>query len=302
MTKRALGFLGLGNMGGGMARQLLKCGYAVTVFDPMTQLAQATAKEGATIAASPAEVAKRSTMVLSSLPTPAAVDEAVSGTNGLIHGLQPGSIFVDLSTIDPVTSRRAHAAVEAAGGKMLDCPVGKGPKEAASGDLTLMVGGDAAVLEEAREVLANIGSAIYHCGPAGSGAAAKLVNNLVSCAVNALNAEALVLAAKAGVDLGVMVDIMKTTAADNRHLRITAEVHQLEGSFAPRFRLALAEKDLRLAVQMGLDSGVPTPIGEAAHILHRVASGAMGLADEDQGAVIKAIEKIAGIEARRKKR
>lgn len=299
MAKRRLGFLGLGNMGGGMARWLLRQGWPLTVFDPVTQLVQACTKEGAVAAASPRAVAAASEIVLSSLPTPQAVEAAVTGPDGLVHGLAPGSIYVDLSTIDPLTSRRMHAAVAAAGGRMLDCPVGRGPAEAASGQLVLMVGGEAAVLEEAREVLATLGSPIFHCGPAGAGAAAKLVNNLVSCAVNALNAEALVLAAKAGVDLPVMVEIMKGTAADNRHLRITAETRVLDGVFEPRFRLALAEKDLRLAVQMGLDLGVPTPLGEAAHRLHQVAR-AQGAGEEDQGAVIKAIEAVAGIAARRR--
>lgn len=298
MTRRPLGFLGLGNMGGGMARWLLRRGWPVTVFDPVTQLVQACVAEGGVAAASPAAVAAASEVVLSSLPTPQAVEEAVAGPEGILRGLRPGGIYVDLSTIDPLTSRRMHALVAAAGGRMLDCPVGRGPEEAASGRLLLMVGGEAALLEEVRPVLATLGDPIHHCGPAGAGAAAKLVNNLVSCAINALNAEALVLAAKAGVALPVMVEIMKGTAADSRHLRITSEARVLDGVFAPRFRLVLAEKDLRLAVQMGLDLGVPTPLADAAHRLHQVARG-QGLGEEDQGAVIKAIEAVAGIEARR---
>jgi 3-hydroxyisobutyrate dehydrogenase-like beta-hydroxyacid dehydrogenase len=244
-------------------------------------------------------VAEASEVVLSSLPTPQAVEEAVTGPDGLLAGLRPGAVYVDLSTIDPATSRRMHAAVASAGGRMLDCPVGRGPEEAASGRLLLMVGGEAAVLEEVRPVLATLGDPIHHCGPAGAGAAAKLVNNLVSCAINALNAEALVLAAKAGVELPVMVEIMKGTAADSRHLRITTESRVLDGVFAPRFRLVLAEKDLRLAVQMGLDLGVPTPLADAAHRLHQVARG-QGLGEDDQGAVIKAIETVAGVAARRR--
>lgn len=298
MTRRPLGFLGLGNMGGGMVRWLLRQGWPVTVFDPVTQLVQACVKEGACAAGSPRAVAERSEVVLSSLPTPEAVEEAVTGPEGIVRGLRPGAIYIDLSTIDPSTARRMHEAVAAAGGRMLDCPVGRGPAEAASGRLVLMVGGEAAVLEEVRDLLATLGSPIHHCGPAGAGAAAKLVNNLVSCTINALDAEALVLAAKAGVDLPVMVEIMKETAADNRHLRITVESRVLDGIFEPRFRLSLAEKDLRLAVRMGLDLGVPTPLGEAAHRLHQMAR-ARGAGEEDQGAVIKAIEAVAGVEARR---
>ncbi len=299
MSDRKLGFIGLGNMGGGMVKSLLRAGFPVQVFDPVTQLVQAAAKDGAVAATSARAVGAGSRVVLASLPTPQVAEEAVLGPDGLREGLEPGSIFIDLSTIDPGTSRRLHAGLAEKGVRMLDCPVGKGPAEAAKGDLTLMVGGEAAVIEEARDVLDALGTALYHCGPAGSGAAAKLVNNLVSCAICALNAEALVLAAKAGVDLPVLVEIMKTTAADSRHLRITTEPRTLVGDFSPRFRVALAEKDLRLAVQMGLDLGVPTAIGEAAHLIHRLTSG-MGFGDEDQGAVIKPLERTAGVEARRR--
>ena len=228
---------------------------------------------------------------------PADVEDAVTGERGVVRGLRPGAVFIDLSSIDPGTSRRMHVAIAAAGGRMLDCPVGKGPKEAASGDLTLMIGGEAALIDEVRDVLEALGSQLYHCGPAGSGAAAKVVNNLVSCSICALNSEALVLATKAGVDLDTMIGIMKTTAADNRHLHITAKPLTLEGNFAPRFKLALAHKDLRLAVQTGLELGVPLALAEAAHLVHTIAIG-QGLAEEDQGAVIKVVEQAAGAKAR----
>jgi len=299
MAGRDVGFLGLGNMGSGMVASLLRAGFRVTAYDPLTQLVQAAVKEGAMAAPSPAAVARACEVVCSSLPDPAAVEAAVMGVEGLAHGLAPGKVYVDLSTIDPGTSRRMHAAVEAAGAAMLDCPVGRGPAEAAKGDLILMVGGRAEDLERVADVLAALGSVVHHCGPAGAGAAAKLVNNLVSCAMCALNGEALVLAAKAGVDLGVMTRIMGSTAAANRHLEITAIPRTLEGDFAPRFRVALAEKDLRLAVAMGLELMVPTPVAAAAHLVHRLASG-LGHGDLDQGAVIKVAELAAGIEARRR--
>jgi 3-hydroxyisobutyrate dehydrogenase-like beta-hydroxyacid dehydrogenase len=297
MAKRQLGFLGLGSMGGGMVGSLLRAGFPVVAYDPVTQLLQAAVREGAASAGSPEEVAARSDIVLASLPMPADVENAVAGERGVVRGLRQGAVFIDLSSIDPGTSRRMHSVIAAAGGRMLDCPVGKGPKEAASGDLTLMIGGEAALIEEVRDVLEALGSQLYHCGPAGSGAAAKVVNNLVSCSICALNSEALVLATKAGVDLDTMIGIMKTTAADNRHLHITAEPLTLEGNFAPRFKLALAHKDLRLAVQTGLELGVPLALAEAAHLVHTIAIG-QGLAEEDQGAVIKVVEQAAGAKAR----
>jgi 4-hydroxybutyrate dehydrogenase/sulfolactaldehyde 3-reductase len=156
------------------------------------------------------------------------------------------------------------------------------------------------VLEEVRDVLQAIGSSIHHCGPAGSGAAAKLINNLVSCTIAALNSEALVLGAKAGVDLDILCEILGSTAADNRHLHITTQSRTLDGVFEPRFKLALAHKDLGLACRMALELGVPTPIAMAGRTVHDMGM-AIGLAEEDQGACIKPIEMAAGIEARRKR-
>ena len=299
MDKEAIGFIGLGHMGSGMVKSLIRNGYPVVAHDQITQAVQAMEKEGATSAQSCREVAEHCRVVLSSLPDPAAVEAAALGEAGIIEGIRPGGVYIDLSSIDPSTSRKVHAALAEKGARMLDCPVGKGPPEAASGDLTLMVGGDADLLEEMRDVLEALGSAIHHCGPAGSGAAAKLINNLVSCSLAALSSEAVVLGAKAGVDLDTLCAIMASTAADNRHLRITVMPRTLDGIFEPRFKLALAHKDLGLACRMALELNVPVPLGQAARVVHDMAMG-MGLADEDQGACIKPLEKAAGIEARRR--
>jgi 4-hydroxybutyrate dehydrogenase/sulfolactaldehyde 3-reductase len=272
----------------------------VTVYDLRTQMIEAMVKEGAVAAGSCREVAVRSEVVMSSLPDPAALEAVMFAEDGILAGVREDSVFVDLSTVDPSTSRKVHLALAERGARMLDCPVGKGPAEAAKGDLTLMVGGEASVLDEVRDVLQAIGSSIHHCGPAGSGAAAKLINNLVSCTIAALNSEALVLGAKAGVDLDTLCEILGSTAADNRHLHITTQSRTLDGVFEPRFKLALAHKDLGLACRMALELGVPTPIAMAGRTVHDMGM-AIGLAEEDQGACIKPIEMAAGIEARRKR-
>jgi 3-hydroxyisobutyrate dehydrogenase-like beta-hydroxyacid dehydrogenase len=295
---RRLGFLGLGHMGGGMVKSLLRAGFPVVVYDLRTQLVQAAVKEGAEAGLSPADVAARSDVVLSSLPDPAAVLEAALGERGLVEGIKPEQVYIDLSSIDPATTRQVGSALAEKGAAMLDVPVGKGPAQAAAGDLTLMVGGDPAVVEGCQEILAALGSSQIYCGPLGSGVAVKLINNLVSCSMVALNAEAVTLAAKAGVDPDVVCNVMKTTAADNWHLRNTTQALSLEGNFAPRFKLALAHKDIGLALAMGLKLGVPLAVGQAAHLIHDVAMG-QGLGEEDQGACLKAVEQVAGVQARR---
>ncbi len=296
--RRRIGFVGLGAMGGGMVRSLRRGGFPVAVYDLDPERIAALADTGVEEVGNPRSAARFGRVVMTSLPTPEAVEAAVLGPGGVLEGLEPGAVYIDLSTIDPATVRKVGAAVAAKGARMIDSPVGKGPAEAAAGELTLMLGGDAATIAEVADVLAAISSARFHCGPLGAGAAAKLVNNLVSCTMCALNGEAMVLAKKAGVDLQTMVDIMKTTAADNRHLRITTEPMTLAGNFAPRFRLAWANKDLRLAVQLGLQLGVPTPVAHAAQTTHLVAMG-LGFAEEDQSACIKTTERAAGTEARR---
>jgi len=296
---RRLGFIGLGHMGGGMVKSLLRAGFPVVVYDLRSQMVQAAVKDGAEAGESPADVAARSDVVLSSLPDPAAVREAALGEKGLIEGIKPDQVYIDLSTIDPATSREVGSALAGKGAAMLDVPVGKGPAQAAAGELTLMVGGDRAVAEGCQDVLSALGSSQFYCGPLGSGTAVKLINNLVSCSLVALNAEAITLAAKAGVDPDIACEVLKTTAADNWHLRNTTQALSLDGNFAPRFKLALAHKDVGLALAMGLKLGVPLAMGQASRLVHDVAMG-QGLADEDQGACIKAVEQVAGVQARRK--
>ncbi|MEM7024114.1 MAG: NAD(P)-dependent oxidoreductase [Pseudomonadota bacterium] len=296
---RQLGFLGLGHMGGGMVKSLLRAGFPVIAYDLKSQLLQAAVKVGATAGSSPADVAARSEVVLSSLPDPAAVKTAALGADGIVEGVKPGQVFIDLSSIDPATSRHVGEALAAKGATMLDVPVGKGPAQAATGDLTLMIGGDPAVVEQCQDILAALGSSQFYCGPLGSGAAVKLINNLVSCSLIALNAEAVTLAAKAGVDPEVACNVLKTTAADNWHLRNTTQALSLDGNFAPRFKLSLAHKDIGLALAMGLDLGVPLSMGNAAHLVHAIAMS-RGLGDEDQGACLKVVEEAAGTEARRR--
>jgi 3-hydroxyisobutyrate dehydrogenase-like beta-hydroxyacid dehydrogenase len=223
-------------MGSGMARSLLRAGFAVTVFDLRAEARTEAVQHGAGEARTPREAAAAADVACTSLPDQA----AVLGADRLLEGLRPGSTYIDLSTIDPVTVRKVGAALAARGARMLDVPVGKGPAAAGAGDLTLMIGGDPAVVEACQDVLRALGSTLFYCGRLGSGATVKLINNLVSCSVVALDAEAMVLGARADVDLDVLVEVLKTTAADNWHLRNTIAPMVLAGAFAPRFRLALA--------------------------------------------------------------
>ncbi|MCL5109201.1 MAG: NAD(P)-dependent oxidoreductase [Chloroflexi bacterium] len=299
MANRQIGFVGLGAMGGGMVTSLLRNGFPVKVYDLYPQARAKYVAMGATEALSPREAAEGVAVVCSSLPMPADVESAALGPNGIIEGIKAGAVYIDLSSIDPGTTKKVGEALAAKGAKMIDSPVGPGPDAAAAGQLTLMLGGDPAVIETCQDVLKSLGARQFYCGPLGSGVATKMINNLVSTTINALNAEAMVLGQKMGLDLDVLTSVMGTTAADSRHLHMTTRELQLNRNFKPRFRLALAHKDIGIAVKYAMQVGVPLPIGNASHLIHSVAMG-QGLANEDQAAVIKAIEQVAGVEARYK--
>jgi len=296
-VKRPVGVVGLGAMGGAIARHLVASGFPVTVHDLSETAVAAMAAAGATAARTAREVAAASEVVLLSLPNPEAVEAVILAPDGVAAGLRSGAVVVDTSTSDPAVTQRLAADVAAAGGSLIDVPLGKGPAAAATGDLTLMAGGDADVIDSCADVLDTVGSRRYHCGPVGSGHAMKLANNLVSCAMNALVAEAMTLGAKAGLRPETMLEVMSNTAADNWHLRHTFPMRVFTGRFEPNFKLALAHKDLGLAVRFAGAQRVPAPIAAAAHELHGRALKA-GLGDEDQGAVVKVLERAAGVEVR----
>lgn len=296
-TKRPIGYIGLGMMGGGMAAHLVRSGFPVTVFDPRDEAIEAVLEFGAERGASPSDVAARSEIIVTSLPNPAIVETVALGENGIIHGARAGTVYIDMSSIEPDTTRRVGAALAVRGVDMLDVPVGKGPPAAAKGDLTLMVGGDPKVVERVADVLDTLGSKRFYCGPLGAGVTTKLVNNLVSTAICAITGEAMAVGAAAGLEPEVMLAVMSNTAADSAHLRNAITHRVLTGDFSPNFKLSLAHKDLGLATALAASVGVPALMGAAAYQLHALALGA-GFGDDDQSATIKVLEACTGVPAR----
>ena len=296
-SKRRIGYVGLGMMGGGMATHLVKSGYPVTVFDLSDEAVERVMEFGAERADSPMAVAEASDVVITSLANPAIVEAVALGEDGIIQGARPGTVYIDMSSIEPNTTRRIGAALAAKGVDMLDVPVGKGPPAAAKGDLTLMVAGDPAVVERVADVLDTLGSKRFYCGPLGMGVTTKLVNNLVSTTISALVCEAMAIGAKAGLDPKVMYDVMSNTAADSAHLRNGIVNHVLAGAFDPTFKLSLARKDLVLAAALAAELGVPSLIGGASLQLYTLAMGA-GFGDEDQSATVKVLEASTGVPVR----
>jgi 3-hydroxyisobutyrate dehydrogenase-like beta-hydroxyacid dehydrogenase len=292
-----VGFIGLGTMGGPMARNIQKNGHALTVFDLNADAVARLVEAGATAAASPRAVAERSEVVITMLPDAPDVEAAVLGANGIAEGIRPGSLYIDMSTIDPQTTQRIGQKLAERGVDMLDSPVGKTAEHAVAGTSTLMIGGDAAVVERARPILSCMGTDLIHCGGLGLGQAMKLTNNLLASVLLAASAEALVAGKKAGLTLETMIGVMKTTMAWNQQLAVAMHNRALKGDFEPGFMVKLAHKDCRLALAMNEALGLEAPVG-AATLAALAETMAAGMANKDVGALLKLREDAAGVAVR----
>jgi len=292
---QTVGLVGVGIMGSRMCGNLLKAGFRVLAFDRSSPALEAAAAQGATPAPDLAAVGRGAPVVLLSLPDPQTVLAVVEGDGGLLAHLPAGARLCDLSTLDPATSRHVHASARARGVRALDCPVSGGPTGAEAGTLTIMVGGEAEDLEAVRPVLAAVGRKIVHCGGPGAGQAAKLVNQAM-VAVNTVAAlEALLVGRKAGLSLDTMFAILQGSSGRSWMLENHVRDQALAGNFEPGFALDLMFKDLRLFVESAVESRAPALVAGTVLQLYSAARAA-GRGSLDQTAVLKELERLAGIE------
>jgi 3-hydroxyisobutyrate dehydrogenase len=299
MAKPRIGFLGMGAMGGPMARRLVQTGFSVTGYDVSEARAAAAAKDGVTISTSPAAVAGVADVVMSSLPNPPAVREAYLGAAGAVSALRAGTILVDMSTIDPNTWRDVADAAAARGAESLGAPVSGGPADAGSGRLVFLVGGDAAVIDRCRPVLEALGTEIHHLGPLAAGYIVKLVNNVMSMCNVAVAAEAMVLGVRAGMDPQRLFDVLSTSGGRSHHF-LKRFPNVLAGDFTPHFSIALSRKDLSLALKMAESLGVPMLATSTVRQIYEAAA-AQGLDNVDMAGVTTLYEQWAGVKVRAKR-
>jgi 4-hydroxybutyrate dehydrogenase / sulfolactaldehyde 3-reductase len=292
-----IGFIGLGTMGGPMAQNLLRGGHSVAGFDMSPAVMERHGEAGGVLASSPREAAEGANIVITMLPDGPDVERAVLGDDGALGGLGEGAILIDMSTIDPAVTRRIGAEVAARGAFMIDSPVGKTADHAVAGTLTLMVGGDREIVDRVRPILNLMGQDFFYCGPLGMGEAMKLTNNFLAATIMAASVEALVLGTKAGLSLGLMMDVMRTTMAWNNQLAIALPRKALADDFSLGFMVRLAQKDQRLAVAMADALGVETPVGLAAHDTLAQAAE-QGFAEDDVGSILRLRERQAGVRVR----
>jgi 3-hydroxyisobutyrate dehydrogenase-like beta-hydroxyacid dehydrogenase len=258
MTRVA--FLGLGAMGAPMARRILAAGFPLVVWNRRIDRAKAIA--GASVAETPRAAAAAADVVCTMLSDPAALEAVAGGPDGLVAGLSPGKIWLDFSTVTPEASRRAAKSAGEKGADFCDVPVAGSVKPATEGTLKLLAGGDGAVLEKAKDVLAAVSQETLHFGPVGQGSAMKLVNNLMYGVTVSAFGEALALAKALGLPAERTRAWLLSIPAVSPYLKAKADFLDAGGE-PPAFQLSLMEKDLRLAVEAG-GSTANTAIVEAA--------------------------------------
>ncbi|MBS0243068.1 MAG: NAD(P)-dependent oxidoreductase, partial [Proteobacteria bacterium] len=262
--------IGMGQMGSGMARRLKANGLDVVGYDANTQARQALAKEGFTMAASTKEAVGGRSIVLTSLPDPAAVRAAWTGPGGLVESAAKGTVILELSTIDPTTMREVGAVAAAKGIDVVDCPVSGGPNEAANGTMTLICGGDEAVLARVEPILKLLGSTWKHTGAVGTAKAVKLVNNMMSMGNVLIAAEAFAMGQAAGVDPEKLFDVLSVSGGRSFHFQKRFP-NAIKGDYRPGFKMELGEKDLALAMDFARSLNMPTPGTAAVRNLMAIA-------------------------------
>lgn len=289
--KPTIGFIGLGIMGRPMALNVLKAGFPLMVYDLLPQAVEPLAVAGAGVAESPKAVTQAADVVLLCLPDSPDVQAAMRGPTGILAGVRSGQIIVDMSTISPVVARELAAEAAAHKAILLDAPVSGGEIGAQGGALSIMVGGDPAALEAVMPVLQTMGKRILHMGESGAGQVTKACNQLVIAITIEAVAEAMVLAAKAGVDPAQMRQALLGGHAYSKVLESQGE-RFLAHNFKPGFRTRLQYKDLNIAVDAGRAYGAPLLATALVHQLYGVLM-AQGAADQDHAVLITLLEELA---------
>jgi 3-hydroxyisobutyrate dehydrogenase len=292
--RERIGFIGLGIMGRGMARNILKAGFPLRVWNRTASRMDELAAEGAGPASSPGDLAFHSDIIITCVSDTPDVEQVLLGEGGVIHGARPGSLVIDMSTISPRATQRIAAQLAERHIHMLDAPVSGGSEGAARGTLSIMVGGDVIQFERALPVFQAMGTTITHLGPIGAGQTTKLVNQILVVGHALAMSEALLFAQAGGVDLRKALEAVSGGAAgswmlSNRGPQILAR------DWRPGFTIDLQQKDLRLVLQEADRLGVPLPGTALIHQLYRTLQ-ARGLGHEGNHALIKALENLAGIE------
>jgi len=294
MANPIIGFIGLGIMGKPMARNLIKAGYQLVVHNRSRAAVDELSKEGAQAASSSKDVAARSEIVITMLPDSPDAELVYDGENGIFAGAKPGMLLIDMSSISPVVARKLAGEAQEQGLDMIDAPVSGGEAGAISATLSIMIGGKSPAVERAMPIFQALGKNIVHVGEAGAGQVTKAANQMVVGTTIAIVSEALVLAAKAGVDPAKVRQALLGGFAQSKILEAHGQ-KMLERNFKPGFRIRLHEKDMKIALATGSEYGVPLMVtSQVAQMMTAMKS--MDNGDLDHSGLVKFVEELAKTE------
>jgi 3-hydroxyisobutyrate dehydrogenase-like beta-hydroxyacid dehydrogenase len=293
MTSR-VGVIGLGIMGGAMARNLLADGIEVAGYDPAADVAAAFRDAGGSLLASPCEVGRAADLILVSVASSGALHEVVGGADGLDGASQPGLVVIEASTLPLVDKEAARAALAKKGAVMIDCPISGTGAQAAARDLVFLASGDADSVAAARPLLERLGRTVKEVGPFGAGSKVKYVANLLVSIYNVATAEAMVLAVRAGLDPAMVFDVLYDSAATSRIFQLRAPF-MVDRVYEPATaKVSMFVKDLDIIGSFANSLSCPTPLLAAIKPIYAAAM-AQGMADLDGAAVHAVLEQMAGI-------
>ncbi|MGL4207785.1 MAG: NAD(P)-dependent oxidoreductase [Candidatus Adiutrix sp.] len=292
-----IGFIGLGAMGRPMAKRIKAAGFSLVVNDVALEAVNEMIALGAEHQKDNNLLASEADIICLSLPNSEILQNVMHGEAGVIFGLKPGTLVIDLSSVEPSVSQALAEKVSQKGSFMVDAPVSGGVTGAENGTLTIMVGGAKADFAKAQVILKHLGQKIFHVGAVGAGQAIKLVNNLLLGANMAACAEALTLGKKLGLAPETMLEIISQSSGASYALTAKGEKFIFKGDFKPGFAVDLQYKDLELAVKTAKSLGLPLPVGNLAQQLFEIAR-AKGFGREDISSIIKFFEEMANTEVR----
>ena len=288
------GFVGLGNMGGPMARNLLKAGHKVVVHDLDPRKVQALSEAGAEVAPSPVAMAKECTRLICMVETTDQARAVITGEHGFAKGAVSGKTVICMSTIDPFVLRDIAAELATQGIAMLDAPVSGGTSGAAAGTLSIIVGGEKAAFDACADLFKAMGGNVFHCGGLGNGLAMKLLNNMLLQVGVVAVAEAMVFGVKAGLDPNQIMDVIGvSTGRSNAFER--AAPRMVSGDFSASGTMDISFKDQELETAFAKKLGVPLLLANVTQQVYQMGRAA-GYGKQDGSAVVKVIEQIAGVQ------
>jgi 2-hydroxy-3-oxopropionate reductase len=291
MSNTTVGFIGLGIMGKPMARHLLKAEYPLIIHNRSRAAVYELSKEGAQAAASSQEVAERSEVIITMLPDSPDVELVYAGERGIFAGVKSGSLLIDMSSISPVFARKVATEADKRGCDMLDAPVSGGEAGAIAASLSIMIGGKVSAVDRAMAIFEKLGKNIVHVGEAGAGQVTKAANQMVVGTTIAIVSEALVLAAKAGVDPAKVRQALLGGFGQSKILEVHGQ-KMLDRNFKPGFRIRLHEKDMKIALATGSEYGVPLMVTGVVGQMMTAMKG-MGNGELDHSGLVKFVEELA---------